>query len=101
MQYFLCELVPPRPSFAQDMTEAERAVMGEHVAYWTEMAEQGVAIVFGPVADPKGAWGLGVLEVDDEEHLLRLTENDPAIRGGIGCRYEILPMLRAVVGKRK
>ena len=45
MKYFLCRLIPPRPTFAQDMTDAEAKVMGDHVAYWTELAEKGTAIV--------------------------------------------------------
>ena len=38
------------------MTADERAVMGRHVAYWSEQAALGVAIVFGPVMDPKGVY---------------------------------------------
>lgn len=101
MPYFLCKLIPPRPTFPQDMTEAEAKVMAEHVAYWTDLANKGIAIVFGPVADPAGAWGLGVLEVDDEVQLQELTSNDPAITREIGCRHEILPMPRVVIGKCK
>jgi hypothetical protein len=37
-----------------DMTESERKVMGEHVTYWTALRDKGIAIVFGPVLDPKG-----------------------------------------------
>lgn len=99
MQFYLCKLIPPCASFPQDMTDTEKAVMAEHVAYWTELAEQGIAVVFGPVVDPAGAWGLGVLRVEDEEHLRRLTSNDPAIVREIGCRYEILSMPRIVIGK--
>jgi hypothetical protein len=60
VKFFLCKLVPPRPTFAQDMTEAETKLMQEHVMYWKELAGRGIAVVFGPVADPKGhgAWRL-------------------------------------------
>jgi len=47
-------LLPPRPTFALDMTAEEAAMMAEHVAYWGGLLERGVAIVFGPVGDPKG-----------------------------------------------
>jgi hypothetical protein len=40
------------------MTAEEASIMQEHVAYWTENLRQGVAIVFGPGADPQGPWGL-------------------------------------------
>jgi uncharacterized protein len=101
MKYFLCRLIPPRPTFAQDMTEAEAMVMRDHVSYWTELAGRGTAVVFGPVADPKGPWGIGILEVADEAEVQSLTANDPVIRAAIGARYEILPMPRAVMGKKR
>jgi uncharacterized protein YciI len=101
MLYFLCRLLPPRPTFAQDMTEAETKVMSDHVAYWTDLAERGTALVFGPVADPKGVWGVGILEVEDETEVQSLTKNDPVIRAAIGAAYEILPMPRAVIGRKR
>jgi uncharacterized protein len=97
MAYFFCRLVPPRPSFAQDMNEAERRVMQEHVVYWTGFAKKGNAVLFGPVADPKGPWGLGVFEVENEAELKSLIAGDPAIVAGIGAHYETYPMPRAVV----
>lgn len=33
MSFFLCKLIPPRPTFARDMTQAEAKLMQEHVAY--------------------------------------------------------------------
>ena len=35
------------------------ATMQEDVGYWTAHMNAGTAVVFGPVADPKGAWGAG------------------------------------------
>jgi hypothetical protein len=60
------------------------------------MLDAGTAIVFGPVADPNGPWGLGVLRVADEKQLGELTQNDPVILSGRGFRYETLPMFSAV-----
>jgi uncharacterized protein YndB with AHSA1/START domain len=97
-KYFLCRLIPPRPSFPFDMSEQERAIMQEHVAYWSSMLADGKAIVFGPVADPSGPWGLGILRVADEAELRSLQEKDPAIRAAVGLRFESLPMLQAVHG---
>lgn len=101
MKYHMCRLVPPRPSFAQDMTQAEAKVMAEHVAYWTAHAESGTAVVFGPVADPKGIWGVVILETEDEAQVRTLTAGDPVMRAAIGASYEILPMPRAVIGKKR
>jgi uncharacterized protein len=38
MRYFFCKLTPPRPTFAADMTDAERQLMRQHVAYWSDLA---------------------------------------------------------------
>lgn len=95
-RYFLCRLLPPRPSFPFDMNDAERAVMQEHVVYWTGKMEAGSAVVFGPVADPKGPWGLGVIRAKDEAEVREFEAGDPAIRSNLGFRYEVLPMLQAV-----
>jgi len=54
MAYFFFKLVPPRPSFPQDMTEAEGELMKRHAAYWQSLLDKGFVLVFGPVLDPKG-----------------------------------------------
>jgi uncharacterized protein len=91
-QNFFLKLNPPRPTFMMDMTADEKTVMQKHVAYWTSLLEEGTAIVFGPVFDPKGGYGAGVVLVDSEEHLKKIIEKDPA--SGLN-KYEFYPM-RAV-----
>jgi uncharacterized protein len=93
--YFFIRTQNPRPTFHLDMTAEERSIMGKHVAYWSEKATQGIAIVFGPVMDPKGVYGIGVYQVQDEPEMRQLLEHDPA--NGL-LQYEVLPMARAVVG---
>jgi hypothetical protein len=44
-KYFVLKLIPPRPTFAQDMTEEEKKIMKEHGAYWIGLMNQGIAIV--------------------------------------------------------
>ena len=95
-KYYLCRLIPPRPTFPFDMTEQERAVMGAHVAYWTAEMQKGTAVLFGPVLDPTGPWGVGIFEVSDQAELDALIAADPA-PAGTGSIYEILPMAAAVV----
>jgi uncharacterized protein YciI len=95
-RYFLCKLIPPRASFPRDMTAEERSAMEEHVQYWTARMVEGTALLFGPVLDPAGPWGLGIVRVEDQTALQRLQEEDPAIRAGIGLRYEALPMARVI-----
>lgn len=90
--HFFLKLIPPRPTFAMDMTQDERNIMMQHVAYWTNLLNKNIAIVFGPVMDPNGAYGVGVVEVNSEEEVNDLIANDPA--NGLN-RYEKFPM-RAV-----
>src|SRR5579872_6779644 len=98
MQPFLCRLLPPRPSFAADMTDEERAVMQAHSAYLRGLAAKGIAVAFGPVLDPKGAWGVGIFQVESAERMEEIALNDPAIRSGRGFAYEILPTAALVAG---
>jgi len=92
-QFYAVYLNPPRPDFAVTMTDTERAIMTQHVAYWTEILKQGKVYAFGPVFDPKGIYGLGVVTVDNEQELKDIIANDPA--GKIN-KYEYFPM-KAVV----
>lgn len=96
LKYFLCRLHGPRPTFPMDMTAAEREVMLAHVQYLQGLMAKGAAVVFGPVADPAGVWGLGLLRVKDEAELAALTSNDPTVKSGLGFRYETFPMLNAI-----
>jgi uncharacterized protein YciI len=92
-KYFVLHLLPLRPDFAQTMTDDERATMMKHVAYWTEIMNQGKVLAFGPVIDPKAVYGLGIVEVDNEQEVEEFIANDPA--GKIN-KYEYFPM-RAIV----
>jgi uncharacterized protein YndB with AHSA1/START domain/uncharacterized protein YciI len=95
--YYFCRLIPPRPTFAIDMNAEEAETMRAHAGYWRTLLEKGDVVVFGPVGDPKGPWGLGVVKAANEAAINAFRDGDPAIRSGRGFRYEILPMLKAVV----
>jgi uncharacterized protein YndB with AHSA1/START domain len=97
-RFYLLRLLAPRPTFMTTMTDDERAMMGEHVIYWRGHLAAGTAIVYGPVADPKGGWGVGVVRVADEAEVQALVAADPAICAGRGMSYEVLPMMRAIIG---
>jgi len=79
--HFLLTTRVPRSSFPADITPAETALMREHVAYWTEMFGAGKVVVFGPVSDPAGAWGMAVLECAGEAEARELIAADPAVSG--------------------
>ncbi len=93
--FFFVKAVNPRPSFHLDMTIEERERIAEHVADWSEKARQGIAVVFGPVMDTSKVFGMGVYRVEDEAHMRRLLEQDPA-KGLL--KYEIFAMATAVLG---
>jgi len=100
MPFFICRLIAPRPSFAFDMSEAERELMGRHLAYLGQWGEKGNMILCGPVADPQGPWGLGIFEVEDEARMQAIVAQDPVILANAGFSYEILSMMQAVSGRR-
>jgi uncharacterized protein YndB with AHSA1/START domain len=97
--FFLCRLLPPRPTFALDMSDAERKIMLEHGVYWRELLAKGQVIAFGPVLDPNGPWGLGLACVRDQAELETMQQNDPAILAQIGLRYESFPMMTLISAK--
>lgn len=98
MQVFFCKLVPSRANFVQDISPAELTVMQQHGLYWKGLIDQGVHVfALGLVMDPAGAFGVAIVEVDDVSAMQALTTSDPAVKAGIGMRYEIHPMPRGVM----
>jgi uncharacterized protein YciI len=95
MKYFLCKLTGPRPTFPQDITPREAEIMEAHTAYCGELLRVGKAVVFGPVADTAGVWGLGVLQLDDGADPQDIVANDPVVKANAGFVYQVIPMLRA------
>jgi uncharacterized protein YciI len=61
------------------MTEEEREIMTRHAAYWQPLIDSGQMVIFGPVLDGTGSWGLGVVEADDEEELRAFAAGDPVV----------------------
>jgi uncharacterized protein len=92
-QYYVLHLIPKRADFATTMTESERQIMGSHIAYWNERMSQGKVYAFGPVMDPAGIYGLGIISAENEEEVKEFISGDPAVQIN---RYEYFPM-RAVV----
>jgi uncharacterized protein YciI len=91
--YFFLKCTPSRPTFAHDMTDTEIAIMIQHVGYWKSFMEKGNVVVFGPVMDPSGPYGMGVVAAESEEQIQEFIANDP---GSQIYTYEFHP-LRAVL----
>jgi uncharacterized protein YciI len=64
------------------MTDAEREIMDRHAAHWQAYIDSGQMVIFGPVLDDSGSWGLGVVEADNEEELRAFAARDPAVTTG-------------------
>ena len=99
MPTFVFRLKAPRPTFAFDMSEDESEIMGRHAAYWRPYVDSGRMVVFGPVLDDTGSWGLGVIETKDEDELRAFAAGDPAVTSGT-ADMEIGKMLAGFVRPR-
>ena len=94
-KYFVLKLNPSRPDFAQTMTQDEKEIMQQHINYWKKYMQEGIMLILGPVLDPKGVYGLGIIAVDSEDQVNELLSNDPASKIN---NYEYYPMLASVGG---
>ena len=90
-QHFFFKLIPPRPTFATDMNDSERALMMEHVQYIRKHFAEKRVLIFGPVLSSEGSFGMAVLEVADEAEARAFGENDPTILAGLNT-FAIYPM---------
>src|SRR5690349_11295528 len=91
-QYYFCKLIPPRPTFIQDMNAEERALMNEHTAYTKQHFAAGKILIYGPVMTAGGPFGMAVFEVTEEAEARQILENDPTVRAGLN-RFELSPMM--------
>jgi uncharacterized protein YciI len=82
--YFLYKLTPPRPGFPADMDESEAAIMNDHFGFWQGLVDAGTALIYGPVADPSGMWGLAIVTAGDEDEVQTIGDKDPAVASGLG-----------------
>jgi uncharacterized protein len=92
--HIVYRLIPPRPTFNVDMTEDERAIMIRHAEYWRALPEAGKVVVYGPVLDGTGSWGLGVFEAGSEDGARAIANDDPGISSQMAAA-EVGPMLNA------
>ena len=64
--------------------------MQQHAAYWAGQFKSGKVLLIGPVMDPKGAFGMAVLECTEAE-AQTMANNDPSVTGGLN-KIEVMPM---------
>jgi uncharacterized protein YciI len=90
-KHFLYKMYPPRSSFHLDQDEDEKKTMKQHMDYWKELTNKKNAIIYGPVFDPNGVYGMAVIEVINEEKAEDIAKGDPAVLSKI-CTCELIPM---------
>lgn len=96
MPTFVIRLTTPRPDFAMTMSDEERETMGRHAAHWQPFIDAGRMVVFGPILDGQGSWGLGVLEGEAEDEVKAHAAEDPVVTTGTGT-IEVGTMLAGFV----
>ena len=69
--------------------------MARHAEYWQGLLAQGRVVVYGPVADPEGVWGLAVVEAESDADARAIADADPAVSSGM-CTCAFHPMLVAL-----
>jgi len=94
--FFAVKLLPPRPDFAQTMTHDEKSIMYQHMVYWKSYMDKGMVHAFGPVLDPNGVYGFGIVSVNNEEELKEFINNDPSLSIN---KAEYYPMLATLPGQ--
>ena len=99
MSTFVFRLKALRPNFALDMTDEEREIMGRHAVYWQPLVDSGHMVIFGPVLDSTGSWGLGVVEAEDEGEIRAFAAGDPVVTTGT-ADIEVGKMLAGFVRPR-
>jgi uncharacterized protein YciI len=95
MGFYLFKFVPHKPNFMVTMTDDERAIVYEHVAYWQQFTDNGTAVMFGPVDDPAGGWGVAIVETDDETLPAAIRADDPVVLADLGP-VDIYPIPNAI-----
>jgi hypothetical protein len=88
-KYYYLKLNSPRGTFPQDISPGEAKTMAEHSVYWKKLLDEKTCLIYGPVLDPKGFYGIGIVCVENEEQVRSLIENDPANSLG---KYEFYQM---------
>jgi uncharacterized protein len=88
---WLIRTLPPRATFANDMTDAEKKLMQEHVDYWKARFDAGVCLMGGPVFAAKGAYGLLIVRAGSEEEARAIAEGDPSIQAGLN-KFDVSEM---------
>ena len=95
---FLLRIEPTRPGFTLlNMTAEEGRLAAQHVQYLMSLLDSGKLSLGAQVLDPKGLWGIIIVNAPDRETARALLDADPMVKATM-FRGEVLP-LRVVLEK--
>jgi uncharacterized protein YciI len=81
MATFLYQLFPCRPTFGQEITPAEQAIVGEHFRYLQALLAKGQLYVAGRTEGAE--FGICIFEAESEAVAQAILENDPVVAKGL------------------
>jgi hypothetical protein len=95
---FLLRIEPTRPGFTlQNMTADEGRLAAQHLQYLMSLVDSGKLSLAAQVFDPKGLWGIVIVNAPDRETARVLLDGDPGVKANM-FRGEVLPV-RVVLEK--
>jgi uncharacterized protein YciI len=95
---FLFRIEPTRTGFTlQNMSAEEGRLAAQHVQYLNSLLDSGKLSLAAQVFDPKGFWGIVIVNAPDRETARALLEGDPMVKGNM-FRGEVIPV-RVVLQK--
>jgi uncharacterized protein YciI len=91
LRQFLLRIEPMRKDFSLlNMTEEERPIIAGHVAYLTGLLGEGKLTFAGQAFDPKGLFGIIVVNAPDMDSAAAIMNADPALKSKM-FRGEVIP----------
>jgi uncharacterized protein YciI len=95
---FLLRIEPTRTGFTlQNMTADEGRLAAQHAQYLMSLVDSGKLSLAAQVFDPKGLWGIVIVNAPDRETARALLDADPMVKANM-FRGEVLPV-RVVLEK--
>lgn len=72
---------PPRPTFLDDQTEEESAIISTHFQYLQRLLDKGILVLAGRCED--ATFGIAIIEAASESEAQQIMENDPAVQAKV------------------
>jgi uncharacterized protein YciI len=95
---FLLRIEPTRTGFTlQNMTADESRLATQHIQYLSSLLDSGKLTLAAQVFDPKGLWGITIVNAPDRETARALLDGDPMVKANM-FRGDVIP-IRVVLEK--